>query len=68
MWQNLSQTRLAEVMVLGRRPWSHSPNFPQSFVAQEILKDHTWADVTSDPGVESSGCYVDRGWERVSAV
>lgn len=68
MWQNLAQTGLAEVMVLGRRPWNHFPNFPQSFFVKEILKDQTWGDVTSDPVVEASGCYVDSVWERQCEV
>lgn len=67
-WHNLAQTSLTEVTVLRRRTWSHAPNFRQSVFAQEILKDRTWAAVTSDPAVESSGCYVDHDWESVSAV
>lgn len=68
MWHSLAQTSLTEVNGSWEEDLESCPNFRQSFFAQEILKDHTRADVTSDPAVESSGCYVDRDWERVSAV
>lgn len=41
---------------------------PNPFFVKEILKDQTWGDVTSDPVVEASGCYVDPVWERQCEV